>query len=351
MEGEAGPSNSMSPGNKQRGALKGNQAPIPVAVDKARTGEIASYYSTTATIAVEKEAEILARVSGLVESLFVEEGDQVKEDGTLLRIDNDEYSLRLKQAESKTRDLRARFNRLENMSRDLISIEEFETAKYELATAEAEEGLSRLNLSYMTVTAPFTGKVTKRLVDVGQNVSVDTPLFVFADFQPLLARIHVPSKEFKKLKTEQEVVLVLDSNGEQLHGRITLVSPTIDPKTGTIKVTVEVPDYPEATRPGDFAEVQVVTEKHHSTVLIPRAAVITDKGEQVVYVAKENVAERRVVEVGFTNNQDAEILSGIKAGESVVLKGQRSLKHGSFVKVLEDSLPSTGSTSQSGLSF
>ena len=178
-----------------------------------------------------------------------------------------------------------------------------------------------------------------RLVDVGQNVgngSSSTALFVVADFDPLLARVHVPSKEFRRIKTDQTVELVLDSNGQRLQGRITLVSPTIDPTTGTIKVTVEIPDYPEGTRPGDFAEVQIVTERHASATLLSKAAVITDKGDQVVYVAVDNMAERRVVEVGFNNDEETEILSGVRQGEPVVVKGQRSLKHGYPLKILQD---------------
>ena len=95
--------------------------------------------------------------------------------------------------------------------------------------AEADEGLARLALSYTTVTAPFGGQVTNRLVDVGQNLSVGTPLFVMADFEPLLARVHVPSREFNRLRQDQSVDLVLDSNGLRLDGRITLISPVIDP--------------------------------------------------------------------------------------------------------------------------
>lgn len=324
----------------QNGELAGGrpaQPAIPVAIEDATSGAIASYYSATTTLAAEKEAEVLARVSGVVKSLGCEEGDQVSEGSVLLAIENDEYRLRLAQAEANAADLRSRYERLEEMlAQNLVSAEEYEGVKNNFKAAEAEEGLARLNLSYTQVTAPFAGSVVSRLVNVGQNVNVGTPLFVLSDFTPLLARVHVPAKEFKKLKPEQPVELVLESNQTRLAGRIKLVSPVIDPSSGTIKVTVEIDEYPAGVRPGDFAEVRIVTERREDSTLVPRIALVTDRGEQVVYVAADSTAERRVVEIGFEDDDHAEILSGVDVGENVIVKGQRSLKHGSPIKILAD---------------
>jgi membrane fusion protein (multidrug efflux system) len=225
------------------------------------------------------------------------------------------------------------------MKEELATEEEFQALRSELASAEADEGLARLALSHTTVRAPFSGRVTSRLVDVGQNLTTGDPVMVMADFDPLLARVHVPSREFKKLQAEQEVNLVLDSTGARLVGHIKLISPVIDPASGTIKLTIEVPDYPPQTRPGDFAQVQIVTEKRDQVLLVPRIAVLTDKGESVVYAVvpgDEPTAERRIVEVGFTDDDRAQILSGLSLDETVVVKGQRSLKNGSPLKILED---------------
>ena len=311
------------------------QPAIPVAVEPARVGTIASYYTATATLSAEKEAEVLARVTGIVETLGCEEGDIVQKGHVLLQIEDDEYVLRLRQAEATRANLQDRHNRLKGMfEQQLVSAEQFETAANELKTAEAAEELARLDLSYTTVRAPFPGRVVRRLVDVGQNANIGTPLFVVSDFDPLLAVVHVPSKEFKRLKPDQPVRLVLDSNKEPLEGRIKLVSPVIDPASGTIKVTIEIPKYPADTRPGDFAEVRIVTEEREGTMLVPKVAVFTDRGDKVVYVAADSTAERRIVEVGFEDDVNAEVLSGVAAGEGVVVKGQRSLKHGSAIKVL-----------------
>ncbi|MCK4775070.1 MAG: efflux RND transporter periplasmic adaptor subunit, partial [Candidatus Krumholzibacteria bacterium] len=150
-------------------------------------------------------------------------------------------------------------------------------------------------------------------------------------------------KEFKKLKADQKVTIILDSTRQKLEGRIKLVSPVIDPTSGTIKVTVEIPKYPADTRPGDFAEVSIVTEKRMESVLVPKIAVFTDRGDQICYVAvADSTAERRVIELGFEDDQHAEILSGVAEGENVVVKGQRSLKNGAPIKILEADTVSAG---------
>ncbi|HXV14506.1 MAG TPA: efflux RND transporter periplasmic adaptor subunit [Candidatus Krumholzibacteria bacterium] len=321
-----------APGN---GAPK--QPPVPVAIAAASTGSIASYYTATATLAADKEAELMARVSGVVERLLCEEGDVVAEGQELLLIDNDEYAFRLEQAVADRKDLETRMERMQTMrDQDMVSAEEYETVVNDLSAAKAAEGMARLNLSYTRVTAPFAGRVVTRNVDPGQTVNVGTQLFVLSDFTPLLARVHVPSKEFNKLKPDQPVDLVLDSNGTKLRGRIRLVSPTIDPSSGTIKVTVEINEYPAGVRPGDFAQVSIVTERRNNSTLVPKIAVVNDRGEQIVYVSQaDTTAERRVVELGFQDDQNAEILTGVAVGDRVVVKGQRSLKHGAAIKVLD----------------
>lgn len=310
--------------------------PIPVATAAAESGSIASYYQATSSLEANREAQILARVSGVVRAIPVEEGDAVQRGQSLIRIEPEEYELRVRQAEAERDKQHTRFERLEKMwNQNLVSAEDYEAGKNDLAASEAAVDLAKLELSYAQVPAPFSGRVVQRMVEVGRTVSNGTPLFVLSDLSKLLARVHVPAKEFRSLKTDQEVELRLDSDGTALTGVISLISPVIDAATGTIKVTVEIADVPPGVRPGDFASVNIVTERRNDTLLVPKIAVVTDQTERVVYVAADSTAERRVVEVGFEDSEFAEILSGLAEGDDVIVQGQRSLKHGQPIKRME----------------
>ncbi len=307
-----------------------------VSVEPVTCGDLASYYSANATLEPDKEAEVLARIAGVVLELQAEEGDYVRQGDLLLAIEEEEYRHRLTQAEVEAENQRGRFERAEKMyAQNLVSAEEFDSARSDLRTAEAALELAEYELSLARITAPFNGRVTARVVDLGENVSNGTALFTLVDMRRLLARVHVPAREFRAISVDQPVKLTVDSSGDQLEGIIHLVSPVIDATSGTIKVTVAITDFPASTRPGDFAEVAIETDRHLDTLLVPRIAVVSEKGEQVVFVAEEGRAVRRQVTVGFQDDRHVEILDGLVQGESVVIQGQRSLKDGQPLNILE----------------
>ncbi len=330
-------SDARGPGPAGRG--NGARSALPtmtVAVDTAETGDIADHYTSSATLDAEKQAVVEARVSGVITSIAHEEGDRVEAGAMLMRIDDTEYTLRVREAEAEAARLTSKFERAERMwNESFISQEEYEQAVNDRAAAEATLELAKLEQSYTSVRAPFAGRVVTRHVDVGQTVNPGDPLFTVVDLSRLLARVAVPAKEFRSIRIDQPVSLVVGSSGTELRGRVHLVSPIIDPSSGTIKVTVSVADFPSDTRPGDFAEVSIVTETRERRVLVPRNAVLADRGEDIVYVATaDSTAERRVVTVGFRDDSRAEIVSGLEHGEPVVVQGQRALRHGQPLRIL-----------------
>lgn len=350
--GGSDPSAPPAEGPPQRNGRDGGRPELPtvsVAVEPAALGEIATYYRATASLDPDKRADVLARVSGVIDRLVAEEGDHATKGQILLHIVDAEYRHRTTMARVDLEKQQARLNRAQKMfAQGLSSAEDFDTISTDTASAQAALELAELELSYTEVRAPFTGEVVRRFVDQGQTVSNGTALFSLADMDRLLARVFIPSKEFRSIRPDQPVRLVVSSTGDQLEGRIDLVNPLVDPASGTIKVTVEVRDYPPTTRPGDFVEVSIVTDRHEGILLVPRVAVVTEQGQRSVYVVDGATAHQRPVTVGFEDDTHAEILSGLEPGDLVVVQGQRTLRDDQPVSVLDALELGTETAKESG---
>lgn len=320
-----------------RGGPPGENRPdVPIAVERVEMGDASSYYTATATLEANNRAELQARASGVVRELLREEGDVVQEGDILLMLEDDEAKFRVQQAAANLRAAESEYERRAAM-RDggLLSAGEFETTENTLSIRRAELGLARVDLSYTRVKAPFSGRVVRRFVDLGQSVNAGTVLFEIMDDHPLLARVYIPAKRMGFVRKGQTMDLHIDSDGVDLVGVIQLISPIVDAGTGTVKVTAEIRDFPEGTRPGDFAQVNIVTARHEDAVLVPSRALFEEQGQSILYVVEDGKAIRRVVETGFVDGDLTEVMSGAAVGELVVTKGQRQLRDGAGVEILE----------------
>lgn len=324
---------------------------VPVAVKKVEVGEASSIYATTASLEAEQRADILARTSGVVRKIHFEEGDLVEEGQVILELEDEDQKLNLKMMTIKQRNLEKEYTRLEKVhAQGILSPQDFEVIENRLEESKADVERAELTLSYTKVRAPFSGRLVRRYLDQGAHVQPGTSLFQIMDTTPLLARIHIPANRMGSVRVGQIVDLKIDSNNAQLEGHLRLVSPIVDATTGTVKVTAEISQYPEGTRPGDFAQVSIVTERHQDAMLVQSVAVFEDKGEQILYVAENGKAVRKAVKVGFVERGVTEILSGVQTTDLVVVKGQRNLREGMPVEILEglDKNPAAATASTAG---
>ncbi|MGH2570234.1 MAG: efflux RND transporter periplasmic adaptor subunit [bacterium] len=314
----------------------GGRPSVPVGIEPAVIGRASSYYTATATLEAESHAQILARTTGVVREILREEGDAIRADEALLLLEDDEARLRVAQAEANLKTARAEHDRAEQMEKSgLLSAGEFETNINNLHVREADVELAKLELSYTRVRSPIEGRVVRRFVDLGANVVPGVPLFEVMDVTPLLARVHIPAKRMGFIGAGQAMEVRLAGTDEPLTGTVSLVSPIVDPATGTVKVTAEIQKYPAGTRAGDFAEIRIVTASHEGAILVASRAVFEEQGKDILYVVEDGKAVRRVVETGFIDGDLTEILNGVAERDLVVVKGQRQLQDGGGVDVLE----------------
>ena len=309
---------------------------VPVEVAETRRGDVNAYYSGTATLEAERDAKVVAKVGGVVEQLFVEEGDRVEEGQVLAKIDDARLRLEVKRAEANLAKLEQEYRRTRELAaNNLVSQETMERLSYEVDAVKADLEMARLQLAYTEIRAPFSGVVAERHIKVGNMISQNEAAFRVTDFDPLIAKLYVPERELNKLADEQLAEIRVDAMpGERFIGEVDRVSPVVDAATGTFAVTVAINDPSDALRPGMFGRVAIIYDRRQDTLLVPRSAVITQDAKNTVFVVNDGLAQRRVVEVGYTNNGSIEIVSGLEKGDRVVTVGQNSLKDGARVSII-----------------
>lgn len=321
---------SKSPEEEEEGPA------VPVEAATVKTGEIAAFYTGTASLEAEEEALVVAKTGGIAIEILAEEGQYVEEGQALVKLDDERLTLELSRAEAALAKLRQDYERNEELfQKSIISTVEYERIKSEYETQKAARDLAQLEVTYTTVRAPFSGIISERLIKKGNMVATHAPTFRLTDFDPLLAVMHVPERELNKLRKGQRAELRLDAlYGEVFTGVIKRISPIVDPTTGTFKVTIEVRDRSRQLKPGMFGRIRIVYDTHAEVLLVPKEAILAEDDESAVYVVRDSMAYRQVVETGYSNDAYMEIISGIEAGDVIITTGQNSLRDSSKVEVI-----------------
>lgn len=325
-------------GEEKEGEEEGDDAktPVPVEVAAVSEGTVSAYISSTANLVAESEVKVLSEVEGRVLTLRVEEGDWVKNGQVLATLVRDDEQIAFKKAQLKQTNARAAFDRAKELvDRELISREEFDKLKIDYEITGQELAEAEWALKKTTIVAPFSGRVTARMTQLGQHVRPGDELFQVTDYNPLIARIYLPERDVLGLEEGRTVQIRLDAADQvSFAGRIRQISPVVDTSTGTVKVTVEATEPPKEVRPGSFVSVNIVRETHPEAVLLPREAVLRELQKAHVFVAEDDVAEKRSVTLGLEEGDLIEVISGVEAGDQVIVTGQGGLKDGSAVKIL-----------------
>lgn len=310
--------------------------PVPVEVSQPVRGDIYAVYSGTAPIEAFAEADVIAKVDGEIRELLVEEGDEVTKDQVLARLDGDRLRLELNESQARLRKLQRDFERNQELKeKGLISEGDFEKIQYDLEALQASYNLASLELDYTQIRAPIDGVVSERYVRLGNTINVGEPLFRVTSLDPLVTYLHVPEREYRQLSPGQPVAIDIDAlSGQRTIADVTRVSPIVDPDTGTFKITVEISDEERRIKPGMFARLSIVYDRHANALQVPRSAIVEDAGESSVFVVEDNIAIRKFVETGFSEKGMIEITAGLSDDDKVITVGQVGLKADASVTVI-----------------
>ena len=339
-----------NPGNPRAGADRSNPqnvAAIPVQVVAAKKDDISLYLMQTTTIEAERVVEILAKVSGEVVKLPAEEGNRVKKGDLLAQLNEAELKINFIRAKASLETDQSVYNRSKDMlERNFIAKEDYEAARLQYESSKAAYEEASLQLEYTSIRAPFDGVVTVRNIELGQRVNQNQSLFILGDFSPLRAKIYVPEKDISRIYTGMSAKIEIEAEPEEeFTGVVKMISPIVDPESGTSKVTIDIDDDRGKLKPGMFASVFITTETHTNTLVIPKRSLVLESDLDQVYIFQNGVAKKVTLKLGFTSGDFVEVLNGLQEGDLVVTAGQDGLREGLPLRIPGVETATTGDSS------
>lgn len=308
---------------------------VPVETALISLGPISAFLSYNSTLETEAIVDVYPQASGQVEALLVEEGMVVKTGDPLLQIEDRELRVDVAESSNNYQHQQQGFARIEDLfKRNLINKQEFDDSRYQLEQARLKDERAKLRLSYATVRAPFDGVIAARETQVGARVGTGTKLFSMVKLDEIVARVFVPGRYLPVVAQDQPAVVTSEFLPDRaFKGWVKRISPVIDPKSGTFKVTIGVRgEKPTDLPPGLFVGVRILTDTRPSAILVPKRAVVYEGGERYVFTVANGKATKRKLTAGFEDTQNIEALSGLEVGTAVIVLGHSGLKDGAMVR-------------------
>lgn len=199
--------------------------------------------------------------------------------------------------------------------------EAIRSAQAQMNAAKAHFDNASVQLSYAKIVSPIAGVVADRSVYPGEMPPSGTPILSIIDISQIVARANVPVKEAASIRVGRPA-RISGPDGD-LAGKVTVVSPSVDPNTTTVEVWVQVANPGERLKPGGTVRVAIIAETIQNTMVVPAAALLNsdEGGQKVMVVTKDSVAHERKVSVGVRQGDRVRILSGLQEGDQVITSG------------------------------
>jgi HlyD family secretion protein len=249
--------------------------------------------------------------------------------GALARRLVDEANVAYAQAQSQYAQANKQLQTLMSVGRKAQT----QSAQDQLDAARARYEAAEAQLSYSEIRSPVSGLVADRPLYPGEMAPAGSPLMTVMDLSRVIAKVNVAQRDAAELRLGMKAV-IRTAEGET-EGKVTVISPAVNANSTTVEVWAEGPNPGEKLKPGGAARVDIYAGTVENALLAPATALLaTHEGDMSVMVAgDDHAAHERKVEVGIRNEEQAQILSGLKAGEKVIVAGGIGLDDGAKIRI------------------
>lgn len=272
-----------------------------------------------------------ARQSMEAAQKLYESRKQLFDQGALARRLVDEANVAYVQARSQYEIASKHLQAVQNISR----VEQVKSAQAQVQSAQSKYEGSQAQLSYSEIRSPIAGTIADRPFYAGEMASPGVPLLTVMNISRVIARANFPVAQAALLKIGQPATITQTDASLEGAGRVTVVSPAVNPNSTTVEVWVEAANPGERFKPGATVRVDIHAETIKDAVVIPTTALLpsAEGGVQVMVVTADSVAHERKVEVGIREPEKVQIVKGVEVGEKVITVGGVGLEDKAKVRV------------------
>lgn len=315
--------------------------PPPVTVSHPRQEWVTNNLELTGTVAASQTVDLVARVPGYLKSVEFIDGSDVKAGQLLFEIEPAPYEAQLKQAEAALLQAQSEYDRQQDLIKQnatsLASVEKWQSQRDQAA---AQVDLAKINLGYTRVTAPFSGRIGRHLVDVGNLVgtSGQTKLATLDQVLPVYVYFNLNESDVLRIRTAMRqagiqpreammgkapvFVGLQNETGYPHEGTLNYFDIDLSTSSGTLQMRAVFANTNATLFPGLFARVRVPLGDPQSLLVVPNNVVANDQeGDYVLIVGSDNVVSRRSVTKGPLAGSNCSIVSGLSLDDNVVVNG------------------------------
>lgn len=296
--------------------------------------DVADVAILSADLEPTRRAVLAAEVAGVVERLPVELGQRVGAGQTVAAVDTRSLEQAVAEAQALNRQAQAQYGRAEVLfEKRSITKAQMLDALTNRDVAESRLASAQLNLSKSRVTAPWAGRISAKRAEVGDYVNPGMAIVELVQVDTLKVVAMAPAGDVPYLEVGRPVTIKVDAlPGEEFTGKVIRLGAVLDPQSRTLDVEAEIANTDGRLKPGMLARMEVPRRTLEGAVLVPLEAVVDLGEERALFVTEGGVARRRIVELGPVIGERVVILSGLAAGEPVIVEGERRVADGQPVE-------------------
>ena len=295
----------------------------------------ANYESTSASNLPEQIQKAEAAVKTAEASFnaarqLYESSKKLYEQGALAKNQLNQAEVGLTQAQTQLQTAEQQLEKLHSVGEKA----QLKAAQGQLAAARGRYQSAEAQLAYSEIRSPIDGVVTDRPLYQGEMAATGAPLITVMNLSQVIARAHIPESEAAQLKVGDPAELSVPGQSKPIPGKVTVVSPALDPNSTTVQVWVQALNPGDQLKPGATVTVTVIAKIVPGALVVPQAALVSESGQNnfVMAIDSDSRAHQRKVETGIQQGNRVQITQGLKEGDLIVSQGAYGLPDGTKVK-------------------